>query len=348
MSDTVLVTGGAGFIGSHLVDELVRRGFKVRLLARESSSLNFIQILADEGTVEVVRGDITDPGSIKGSAADCSIVYHAAALSRDWGPRKDFMKVNVDGTRNIVEECRAAGVRHLIYISTCGVIGEEDQKEPKDESAQYNPHFPYFMSSIFPSAMNHYRETKMLGEKAAVTLCSQWGIALTVARPVWVYGERELHSGPFILTRTASKGSRFIPGDPGTRFHTAYVKDIAQALSMLAGREPSVTTFYMIGPREPLRLEEYHSRFMGGVGSKGPRYLRKTVAYPIGFMMELVCTILRTRNPPLLTRARVNMGFFNNVFDTSKFKREIGEMKETPFEIGVQRSISWWKENGLL
>ena len=188
----------------------------------------------------------------------------------------------------------------------------------------------------------------MKGERAVIDLCSSIPIKLTVARPVWVYGERELHSGPFILTKEASKGRRMIPGHSDTLFHMVYVKDLVRALVKLMKRKSKDTEIYMIGPEKPLSLEEYHGGFMKEVGNEGPRYVSRALTYPLGLLLELAYTIFRVGHPPLLTRARVNMGFFNNVYNTSKYRRDFGEFEGTPLQIGIERSIEWWRENGYL
>ncbi|MBN1538643.1 MAG: NAD-dependent epimerase/dehydratase family protein, partial [Candidatus Thermoplasmatota archaeon] len=313
MDDAVLVTGGTGFLGSHLVDVLVGRGYRVKVLARENSSTSYIDGYVKSGNVELFRGDVTRSDSLLGMADGCFAAYHVAALSRDWGPRKEFQRVNVGGTKNVVTECLRSGISHFIYVSTCGVIGEEDHIEPKDESSEYRPVCHYFMNSVFPSSMNHYRETKCEGERLVREMCMDFPMKLTVARPVWLYGEREFHSGPFILTKMAAKGSRTIPGSPDTLFHTAYAGDVARDLAMLLDRKGDQTETYLLGPKDPLTLGEYHGEFMRGAGCRGPRYIPRWLGYPVGFLLEMVYTLLGTGGPPLLTRARVDMGFFNNV-----------------------------------
>ncbi|MGA1873692.1 MAG: NAD-dependent epimerase/dehydratase family protein [Thermoplasmatota archaeon] len=348
MDDKVLVTGGTGFIGSHVVDELVRSGYRVRVLVRRSSSRSFLERHLGGDKVELFTGDITEEGSLEGMCEGCMAVYHAAALSRDWGSRREFHKVNVTGTINVVTECIKAGIPHIIHVSTCGVIGEEDRRMPKDEASEYRPRYPYFMSGVFPSAMNHYRETKCEAEKAAIELCSGARSKLTVARPVWVYGERELHSGPYVLVRFAARGSRTLPADPDTLFHTGYAGDIARDLVRLLGRTRDGTEIYLIGPRSPMTLREYHGKFIKGAGARGPRYIPRWIGYPAGLLLESLYALFRTENPPVLTRARVDMGFFNNVYDTSKFRKEFGGGEETPFDVGVERCIGWWRDNGYL
>ncbi len=348
MSERVFVTGGTGFIGSHIVDALVEGGRDVTVLARKSSSRANLTMALESGRVRLIQGDITDPGSLRGSMEDMEVLIHGAALSRDWGDRADFRSINISGTINVLEEAIRSGVGHIIHISTCGVIGEEDCIDPKSEESPIRPHLPYLFHRVFPSAMNYYRETKGEGEAKAIEICKGNVVGLTVIRPVWVFGERELHSGPYITARAGLKGPALIPGRGSTLFHMVYVRDLAKMITKLSEWKGNGIRTFMAGPERPVPLEEYHGDLFKIIGSRDPVYLPKILTYPVGLIMEFLSAILRSDSPPLLTRARVSMGFNNNIYDTSKLRSELGTLPCTSLKTGLNRSVRWWRENGYL
>jgi len=114
-----LVTGATGLLGSHIVEQLVREGEKVRCLVRKTSNTSFLDTL----NVEKVYGDITDPGSLIAAFKDIDIVCHCAAKVSDWGPWEEFERTIVQGTKNCLEASLQAGVKRFLYVSTEGVYG---------------------------------------------------------------------------------------------------------------------------------------------------------------------------------------------------------------------------------
>src|SRR3990172_5481560 len=125
-----LVTGGTGFLGGHLVERLVRRGDKVRVLVRPSSDLSLLRSLG----VELATGDITDAASVKIAASGVDVVFHAAALASDYGPAAKFRKMNVEGTQNVIDACCDERVPRLVHVSTQSVVFAFDDHLGTDET----------------------------------------------------------------------------------------------------------------------------------------------------------------------------------------------------------------------
>ncbi len=344
----VFVTGGNGFIGSHVVERLLSSGYTVRALVRETSNISNLEKIKESDNFEFVYGDITQPETLKGKMKDCKILIHIAALASDWGSRKVFEEINVQGTLNVLKEAKGSNIFHMIHVSSNAVMGEEDCNDPKPESSHYRPRLNYFLGGIFPSAMNHYRETKAEGERAARDFCRNNGIKLTVARPVWVYGERELNSGPYYSARSASKGTRIIPGRPNTRFHCIYVKDLSYYIVKLIEREGKEEMIVNIGSKYVPTIDEVYGHMIIVITGKDPKYVPKWVIYPIGLWMESIWFLFRAEKAPILTRARVNMGFFNNVYDTSLLHETFPGFREISLEEGIRNSVKWWKDHGYL
>jgi nucleoside-diphosphate-sugar epimerase len=339
----IFVTGGTGFIGSNLIRTLDKEDYRIKTLSRSDSNLRFIS----QYDVETVKGDIRNLREVENAMEGCDIVVHLAALARDWEKKKDFYDINVGGTENILKAVDKNKIKFLIYLSTNAVLGEEDCSVPKDEDSPYKPRYPYFLSNFWESGMNHYRCSKTKAEKTAISFCLKKGINLTVLRPVWVYGPREFHSGPYYFCKYISGSMRLLPGCRTNKFHVIYVKDLAKIIVKILKNLPEGINIYNVGSQYVPTMDEFWRLFCKYLKVKPPIYLPKFMSYPLGFLMEALYKLFRVKSSPSLTRARVSMGYVNNIYDVSRVKREIG-FDETPLEEGVKTTVRWWKGNGFL
>jgi len=169
-----LITGGSGFLGSQLTEAMVARGEIVRALVRPLSNTSLLENLG----VELIRGDLTDPSSLKKAVQGVERVYHCAALAADWGPWKDFRAANVTGVYNILEAAMEAGVDKIIHVSTTDVYGHPNRYVR--ESAPYR-------SRGWP-----YGDTKIEGEKIVWDYHREHDLSITIVRPVSIYGPRSV------------------------------------------------------------------------------------------------------------------------------------------------------------
>jgi nucleoside-diphosphate-sugar epimerase len=169
---SVLVTGGTGFIGQQIVKRLLERGEKVRLLVRKSSNLGPFAGQA----IETAYGDVTDRPSVEAALAGCERLYHLANVYDWWIPDySQYYKVNVQGTRNVLEAALLAGVEKVVYTSSVvAVPGAEE-----DTFSEATPHRGYFSCE--------YERSKFLGEQVAKELTAK-GLPLVCVLPTGVYG----------------------------------------------------------------------------------------------------------------------------------------------------------------
>jgi len=344
----LFLTGGTGFIGSNLAERFVRGGYKVVALARPTSDLRFIQEYADSGQIEVRKGDVKRKEDLCELMGDCDTLVHCASFVGDWGRKEDYYKTNVEGTRNIFESAKRSGISSAVLVSSNAVLGEEDCSKAKREEDPYNPLFPYFLRRFFESDMNHYRNTKALAERLAIDLSENNGLDLTVVRPVWVYGPREFNAGPYIFCKSILSGNRFFPGSKDNKFHTIYVKDLSEMVFRLLEKRKGGVNIFNAGSEEVKTLDEFLGTFCDVLGKKHPVYLPRQVAYPIGLGMESLYKLFKSGKAPLLTRARVEMGYCNNIYDINKIRKEVGPIRDTPLKESIEKTVNWWRENGYL
>jgi len=340
----VFVTGSNGFIGSHLVDRLVECGYNVTALIRENSDLTFLPV----EKITLHKGDLRDFNSLKEGMAGCKAVFHIGAMAADWGEKQEFYNINVVGTKNILQVSKANGIKQIVFISSTAVLGEEDSLEVKSEESPYNPEMSYFLSSVLDSGMNYYKSTKMLAEKECIDFSKLNDINLTVLRPVWVYGPREFHAGPYEFCKTVLEGCPILPMGKSNKFHVVYVEDLVDAIMLAFEKNLSGTNIFNIGNEEAPNIREYFNLFCKHLGVKPPFYTSLEAIYPISIVLEGLAYLLKAKEPYLLTRARVKMFYCNNIYETSKAKELLGFTPKTSLEVGVKKTVDWWINNKFL
>ena len=177
---SVLVTGGAGFIGSHLVARLLKEGFEVVVLDNLSTgSLKNLELCLENENFRFVKGSIVDEQAAREALKDVEAVFHLAAItSVPYSVEYPDVtrEVNVDGTRKLLEECLSAGVERFIYVSSCAVYGEPEYL-PIDEKHPARPVSPY-------------AESKLEAERLCREFQKAYGLKTTIVRPFNVYGPR--------------------------------------------------------------------------------------------------------------------------------------------------------------
>lgn len=256
----VLVTGGAGFIGSHVVDALVRSGYSVKVLDDLScGDLDNIGVHLRSGLVEFFEGDIRDRGLVEEVLAGVDAVVHLAALVSVPLSVEDpefTFDVNVNGTRNVVASCASSGVKKLVFASSCAVYGEA-QYLPINEAHPRRPLSPYASS-------------KLEGERVCWNFAEDSDADVAILRFFNVYGPRQTtgdYSG--VITKFfdwAEKGeSLVVYGDGSQTRDFVYVSDVAQAILMLL-ESRSVGGVFNIGYGEAVTISDLALKIIALVG----------------------------------------------------------------------------------
>src|SRR3954465_15195761 len=191
------VTGGSGFIGGRLIMRLRDEGWDVRALVRSDGSADVVRLLG----AEPVRGDIAPVDSVRAGAAGCSPAFDGAAHVGDWGPRADFVRDNVVGTRNALAGCAAAGVARFVHVGTEAALLAGQPLVDADESLPLRPDSP----SLYPS-------TKALAEQAVRQANRPGEFETVVGRPRFVWGPGDTTVLPSIAAAVRSGQFRWIGG----------------------------------------------------------------------------------------------------------------------------------------
>jgi len=180
-SETVFVTGSTGFIGTKLVNELVKKGHTVHALTRGSSNKEGLS----HEKIRLKTGDIQDPDSLRTGMEGCTQVYHLAAYAKNWSRDPSvFFKQNVGGMRNVFEAAKAVGVKRVVFTSTIVAFGPSIGGFVGDEA----------MPRITPKYYTEYEETKSIAEREALAYAVQ-GFPVVIVNPTRVYGPGKLTEG---------------------------------------------------------------------------------------------------------------------------------------------------------
>lgn len=230
-SQTVCVTGGAGFIGSHLVEALVRTGAKVRVLD-DFSSGDPANLAKVEPKITLIEGSILDDDVLRRAIAGTTVVFHHAArvsVTESLVNPVAYCATNVDGTLAVLEASRQSGVRRLVYAGSCSAYGDLPGL-PKSEDSPVHPTSPYAAA-------------KLAGEDFVAAYPSSCSMDTVRLRYFNVYGPRQAHDSPYaavvpkFFQALASGGEAVIFGDGGQTRDFVHVEDVALA-NILAACAP--------------------------------------------------------------------------------------------------------------
>ncbi len=326
-----LVTGATGLLGSHIVEQLRRRGQPVRALVRPTSDRAWLETQG----VEFVKGDMTDPASLERACAGCDVVYHAAAKVGDWGPWDEFQRITVDGTRNVINAAIAAGVRRLVHISSISVFGYYTRDQTIDETFELG-------YKLYKWA--YYSRSKLEAERIARAAGRNGQIEVTVIRPAWIYGERD-RATIARLVAMIRKGKAKILGRGDNQLNVVYAGNVAEAAVTAATLPKANGEVYNCSNDGAITQQEYFDLLAKSIGA--PPVKRKVpyrLAHLAGFVLECVGHLFRTRNPPFVTRYAVWLMGRRSYFSADKARQQLDWQATTPYEVGVPRTIKWYLE----
>lgn len=326
----ILITGSTGYIGSLLTVKLAEQGEDIRILVRKDPELPAFR----HPNIEIHKGDITDMPSLESAMKGISSVYHMAAYARLWAKEPDtFHKINVEGTRNVMEAAWNAGVSKIVYTSTAGVIGPSGEKPMTEDDPRITGFF------------NAYEETKTKAEQLTMGYV-QRGLDVTIVNPARVYGPG-LDTGSNPVTKIVElymkRKWHVIPGngeDVGSYCHVDDVVD-GHIKAMVKGGKGQR---YIFGGEnatfnELIRLIRKHS----GVEKK---------LYHLPFpLMSLVSHVMKTWSTisgtaPMITPDWVRRYDYHWELDSSKAVREI-DYRIRSLDEGIKQTVEWIRKNRM-
>jgi nucleoside-diphosphate-sugar epimerase len=331
-----LVTGATGLLGSHIVEKLVAAGQEVRALVRPGGDTG----LLDSLKVQKVTGDVTDPASLKEAMKGVRTVYHAAAQVGDWGPWRRFVAVTIDGTRNMLQAARDAGVKRFLHISSISAYGHPDGEGlVLDETAPLG---------VCLHKWSYYSRAKVEAEKLAWSAYQRGEVPVTVVKPSWLYGERDRASMPRLI-RAIRAGKAKLIGDGSNRLNLTYAGNEAEGCILAATNDKALGQSYNLSNDGVITQAEYLGRIAEVIGARPiTKRVPYRLAYSAAFLMELFGHMFGKKKPPLVTRYSVWLIGRRCFFSCEKARAELGWRPSVSYDEGIRRAVEWCLKNAAL
>ena len=321
------VTGATGFIGASIVRELLKDGREVRVLVRRGSDTANLKGL----DAELWQGDLRDHAGLKQGLQGCDVLYHAAADYRLWTrDPAEMYRINVDGTRAILEAALENGLSKVVYTSSVGTLGNPGDGTPGTEDT------PVSLADM----VGHYKKSKFLAEREAESFVSR-GLPLTIVNPSTPVGPMDIKPTPTgrIIVDFLN---RKMPAYLDTGLNIIAVEDCARG-HILAERNGAVGEKYILGNTN-LTLREIFSLLADLTGLPAPKVrLPYTPILLAAYVNEGLSKL--TGREPLIPLAGVQMAAKFMFFDSAKAIRDLG-LPRTPVRDALSRAVEWFRHNG--
>ena len=321
-----LITGATGLLGSHLAEQIVTRGERVRALIRPSSDTSFLRPLG----VELVEGDLGEPATLPRAADGADVVYHCAARVGDWGPWRVFQTQVLDATRNLLAACSAAGVRRFLHVSSITVYGR-----PRARTGRFTEEEPLGQNL---GVWDYYCRAKIGAEE----LVRQYPGAWTVVRPSWIYGPRDRTTLPRVL-RAIGAGRVALVGRGDNLLNIVYAADVADGAIRAANHDGAVGRAYNLSSGGEVTQRQFLDMLTDALGR--PRVRMRfpyRLAYWGGLFAEAVGRAIRLRRPPHFTRYAVALIGRSTNFSTERARSELGWAPRVSVAEGLRRTLEWY------
>jgi nucleoside-diphosphate-sugar epimerase len=321
-----VITGATGLLGSHIAEQLVGRGEKVRALVRPTSDVGFLTQLG----IELTLGNLQDVDSLRAVMAGADTVYHCASRVGDFGPWKIFRAEVVEATRNVMEACRAAGVRRVLHVSTVAVYG----RRPRIPRGGLTEEQPLRQRLRFG---DHYGLAKVQAEILARAICPH----VTIVRPTWLLGPRDRH-GLGRLLKALRGGWVSLLGSGDNLLNIIHANDVAAGAILAANHPGALGQAYNLCSEGELTQRQFLDALCAAEGL--PRVTRRVpfrVAYWGGFLGEIIARILRFRRAPHISRYSVARLGRTAAYRIDKARRDLGWCPRFEIAQSLPQTLEW-------
>lgn len=324
----ILVTGGTGFIGSHLIERLLDRGYEVRCIAKETMNAGLLEARG----CRVVIGDLNRPGSWESLLEGVDTVYHVAGVTRCRKPA-EYYEGNYLATKKVVDTCVSAspGISHFVYVSSQAAVGPSLDGLPVREEAPYHP-------------VSHYGKSKMLGELEVVRAADR--LPVTIVRPSVVYGPRERDMYDYI--KTIKHGLRLLIGFHDKLVSLIHVGDLVNGIILAGESLVSAGEKYFLGSEEYYSIRQVGST-IARVVDRHPLSLRlpHCLVWSVGAVSTAIGKVSGQEVFLNLEKARelVQPAWTCSV---EKARSVLGFHQRVSLDEGMRQTYQWYRENGWM
>jgi dihydroflavonol-4-reductase len=326
----VIVTGATGHIGNVLVRELLAGGMSVRVLVLPDDDTHPLAGL----NIETVSGDITDPESLKSAFAGADIVFHLAGIVTIMpGMAAVLGKVNVDGMRNVIDACRACGVRRLVYTSSIHAVAEPPHGTVIDESQPFSPE----------RVLGDYARSKARATLLLLDEVKKGGLDAVICCPTgvigpWDYGISNI--GQLIIDFASGHLKSYVSG----AYDFVDVRDVARGLILAAEKGQSGRHYIFSGAQ--VQVPELIKELEHDIGYPAPTYrIPAIIARAAGVLASVYYRLLRRK--PVFTAYSIDVLRSNSLVSSARARQELG-FTSRPWQDSIRDHVEWFRAEGML
>ncbi len=318
------ITGASGFIGTHLLNELLRRGWEVRVIIHKHP-------LPPAPGLEAVSGDLSDRAGLQKSLKKTDVVFHlASALGSSLISNGEFQATNAGGTQSVLKAASEARVRTVIHFSSAGVLGHVPGMRPVNES--YPPH-----------PLDAYDRSKLEGERIALDF-GRRGLDVRIIRPGWVYGPGDRRT--LKLIRAVARKRILMVSQGDALQSPVYIDDLIKGTLRCLEKGRRAEVYNLAGP-EILAIKDMIRLIAEAAGVKPPR-LRLPLGPAAAAASILDKTFRLFKKEAPLTPSRLAFFIRSKPMDIRKAVRELGYSPRVDFAQGMAQTVAWYRDKGWL
>ncbi len=325
----ILVTGATGFLGGKTIELILKEGHEAVAFVRSTSNTEGLP-----KNIEVREADLFDEASLERAVQDIDVVIHYAAYF-DFYPRDEelMFKVNIEGTKNLMNACVGTQVQRFIYCSTTETMGPI-RFPPGTEDTELKPDFSY-------------GESKIQAENVIREISKDTDLPHIILRPTGVHGEGDLYV-MYEVMQQLNEGKVFaLPTDLSARFMYTHIDDVAAGFVAALNPMSALNNTFILCPDEPMSWDEFVDVVTTRLGVKPPR-LRVPAIFAKFGMVLLSPFKNRKKNSFFWHGKSVDMMLTERVYSNEKAKRLLGWVPKVTMVEGFKRAIDWYFDNGFL
>ena len=321
---TIFITGATGLVGSHAVEEALKRGHRVRALVRPTSDTRWL----DQWGVETLTGDLEDARALEAGAAGADWIFNCAAKVGDWGTLAEFRRLNVDALRYLLDAALAAKVERLVHVSSLGVYEGRDHFGTDE--------------TVAPAAnsLDAYTRSKTEAEALVLDYHKSRGLQAAIVRPGFIYGERDRTVLPKLLD-ALRRGRFFYFGSGDQVLNCIYVKNLVDGIFRAVIEPAAIGAVFNLTDGQQITKKQFVGRVAELAGLKPPtRRLPLGLARFLAAVFESGAKLRGAKNPPLINKARFKFLGLNLDYSIEKARRVLGYQPPFTFDEGIERSMA--------
>lgn len=328
-SGKVFVSGANGMLGASICRELIRQGYPVKAMILPNLNINVLDGL----NIETVEGNILDKDFLQREMADCEFVIHAAALTTVWPRRSELvMKVNFEGTKNVMEVAEKLLMKRMVHIGSANSFGHGSKEKPGNETTSY----------IFGKYGLDYIKSKYLAQKMLLEKYLKDNFPIIIINPTYMIGPFDSgpSSGKMIIELLKDR----LPGYSSGGKNFICSTDVATA-TVNALKHGKLGECYIVG-NENLGYKEFFNKVCD-LRNKKFKLIKvpSLLVLCIGLFNSLVARV--TKKTPKLSYTMTRMASVGQYYSSEKARRELA-LPQTPIETGIELCIDWFESNGYI